>query len=722
MNQPVRHFSLRHGLVALAVLAAFGPAFADEPPESEAQVRVGVGLASGDEADRAIAGQYSGLRDRNIYGLVGFDYAQRDNEGGTLLRISGDSLLSNSRELSVLWKRQGDWRFTANYSELIRRDPYTANTGLIGAGSTTPQVQYLTGGVGSGSTYNFETKRKGLGLGLSKWLFSDYEVTVDVKSENKDGARRFGIGIACPSTVAASCGATTASNTGYALLMLPEPINSNHTQVETRINYAGARLRLSGGYYGSFYRNSNTTLTASVSDPLNNPLGSPLPMAAGLQSILQQAIALSPDNEAHRFDLGGNYTFTPTTRANFKVAYTRALQDQSFSAFSPLPTGVSSLDGKVNTLLGQVGVTARPIPALTLTADTRYEDKNDKTPLAYYGIEGTSTFTNRDLSSTKWRSKLQAAYRFADSYVATVGVDQESIDRDTYTATSAARGISAWRQDTDELSWRAELRRQMGTDFSGSVAYIHSKRDGSIWQRPVSGTGLVDVPDTSVLGSNAIYMSTLADRKRDKLRFFGNWQALEALSLQFSVEAGKDEYTTPTSYALRDTKMRLYSVDANYVLSDEWKLNGYVSQSVQKLNQARPAGYVLAFDNKALNLGFGVTGTISEQLTIGGGLAFVNDRSKYDQTLDVSANANTAAVLAATGGLPDIVYRTGELKLFGTYALSETSSLRVDAIYQRVKYTDWGYTTFVYSDNTTLSLQQQQNAAYLGFIYSYAWR
>ncbi len=46
------------------------------------------------------------------------------------------------------------------------------------------------------------------------------------------------------------------------------------------------------------------------------------------------------------------------------------------------PAGVSSLGGVMDTNLAQFGLTARPMPGLTLLANVRYEDKNDKTPLA----------------------------------------------------------------------------------------------------------------------------------------------------------------------------------------------------------------------------------------------------------------------------------------------------------------------------------------------------
>jgi hypothetical protein len=117
---------------------------------------------------------------------------------------------------------------------------------------------------------------------------------------------------------------------------------------------------------------------------------------------------------------------------------------------------------------------------------------------------------------------------------------------------------------------------------------------------------------------------------------------------------------------------------------------------------------------------------VSEKLRIGGNLSYADDRSVYAQSLDAGAGLSSAQLLAATGGLPDILFRQTELRLFGRYELSVASALRVDAIYQRVKTTDWGFgyggVPFLYSDNTTLNQQQLQNVTYLGLSYSYAWR
>ena len=748
MRTPVRNRCLRPTVIAITLLAAFGPVHAQTPEakpaeakpaeaapaeattkSAQASVTVGGAWASGDAADRAFFGQYNGMRDQSVYGLLDFDYRRSDSADGTSTGLVGTNLGLQTRELLFYWQKQGDWKFTADYGELLRRDPYTVNTGLVGAGSQTPQVVHLGNGPGSGAQYDPSTKRKGLGLGFSKWFGPAVEMVASLKSENKDGSRIFGIGMNCPSTVAFSCGATTLTQTGSAILLLPEPIDSNHTQAELRLNYAGERLRLTGGYYGSFYNNANATMAAGIPGSLNNQLGTLLPLSSGLQGILGNPVALPPDNQSQTLDLAGNYTFTPSTRANFKVAYSQAKQDQGFAGTGlagTAPAGVSSLDGEVNTTLAQVGLISRPIARLTLQAEGRYEDRNDKTPIAAYNAEGSSTWTNRNYSLERLRGKLQASYQFSGAYVGIAGVDYESIERAPFTPTSAVGGVSALRQDTDETTWRIELKRRMTENFSGEIRYSSSDRSGSNWLRPTSGGGVTEVTDPSTFASTAIFAPTLADRRRDQLKVQANWQPSDSLLLVVSAAGGKDDYSMPSQYALRDSKLQLYSIDANYAVSDAWNVNGFASYGTQKLNQARPAGAILAFDNTNTTIGIGTTGRISEQIEVGGSLAYISDSNAYAQTLDPLANPSSGALLAATGGLPDIKFQQTELRLYGKYALAKNQALRLDAIYQQTKYNDWAYeygtVPYTYSDNTTVALDQNQSVVYIGVSYVYSWR
>lgn len=732
MQSPLREF--RHSALACAIAAAFGVAHAQDKPaeeaspiETQATVEAGVGLVSGNPSDRAFWGQYNGMRNQDAYGLLGFGYSRRDGATGTWLEVLGSNLGLQTRELGVLWTRQGDWRLGANYGELRAINPYTVNTGVSGVGTTTPVATYLTGGAGSGHDLQLSTKRKGFGLAGSKWFAGQYQFEANVSSENKSGAQLFGIGSVCPSTASAGCSFTPGVTAGSGVLFYPQPIDYNHTQVEARLTYAGSDLQLSGGYYGSFFSNDNGAMFPGVPPILNNAVGQPLPAGPGVQAYLSHPVALPPDSKFNQVDMSGSYVLNPKLRTNFKFEYGQTTQDYDFTGagLTGAPAGVANLDGEMVTQLAQIRVIATPIAKLSLVGEYRYHNREDKTPVVAYSQVGPTQYSNQRVSREVENAKLEASYRFPYAIQATAGLGYESIDRGSYTTSASYSGISALREETDESSWWLEARRNMTETLSGLIRFTSSSRDGSSWLAPgTSGIGLVPVSDPLALGSNAIYMPTIADRDRDKLRLMLTWLASDALTLQFSVDAGRDDYDAPTGFTLRKTRFNLYSLDVNYALSDAWNLNGYLSSGKQKLNQARPAGYILAFEDKALNAGVGFNGKLGEQWQLGGMLSYVDHTDRYEQTLGADAGPGTVQLLAVTGGLPDVVYRRTELRLFGNYLWGTRSTIRFDAAYQRLTYDDWGWSyggvPFLYSDNSTLLLQRNQNVGYLGlsFIYS----
>ena len=728
-------FRFQRTVLAIAMCAAFFPALAEEPVLiNEGSVSLGVGAVGGTAADRPVFGQYNGLRPgRNATGMLGFDYTLRDDENGKWVQSRGSNLLGDTRELNLVWKNPGEWKLSADYGELVHYDLNTINTGMIGVGSRTPQVVPLPAGPGTGADVDLSTKRTGLGLGFAKWITPAMVFELELKNEKKEGSRLFGMGMNCPSVVAPGCGVTTGINTGWALLMLPEPVNASHSQVEARLNYGFEKLRFNLGYYGSFYRNSNGTLNASVPSSLNNPLGFSLPLSSGLQGILSQPLALAPDSQAHQIDLSGSYDFSTATRGTFKLAFANASQNQDFvgAGLAGAPVGVANLGGEVVTKIAKIGLTSRPIPKLSLLADWRYEDKDDRTPIARYNVEGVGasavTYTNQSLPNRKIHGKLAANWQFSSAYRGTIGADYEDIDRGVFTASSAASGISALRQKTKEVSMYVEMRRRLTEDVSGALNVSSSRRDGSNWLRDNSGTGVTAVADPATgFLPTAIFMPTLADRKRDKVKLYADWQPSNDLAFQVSAEQGRDNFTMPSTYGVRGTDMGQFSLDWSYALDETWALNGYVARSLQTLNQARPAGYVMSYQNVGLTGNIGVTGKLFGSVQVGASLASMSDRSVFDQTLDTFAGADSAALLAATGGLPEIMLRQTTLKMFGKYAMDKRTSVRVDLVHQQSATNDWiwGYNgvPFSYSDGTTLSQKPTQSVGYLGVTYIYVWQ
>lgn len=714
MKTAKRQFCFSQKLMALSVLAIFGAAHAEEDEVAqlvhpESSVSAGLGAASGDSKDRAIFGQYNGMRKDSGNLLLDIDVVKRDDAQGLWTTFQGNHLGLDNRDLHFSQNKQGDWKYSVEYSELVRRDPRTVNTGLLNAGTTTPTVVSLAT-PGTGADLNLDTKRKGLSLGAEKWLTPNLMFEGSVKNEDRNGARLSGTGIAC---MPAGFSSIPCSSLTAAMLMLPEPINSTTKQFEAKLNYSGEKFIVSGGYYGSFFSNANGSLNPTVSGNLVNPDGTTLytNVAPGntLAGYLQQPVALPPDNQAQQLYVSGNYAVTPTTRTTFKYAYTHATQND-FGSMGGAPAGVSKFGGVLDSNLAQIGLTARPMAKLSMLGNLRYENKADKTPLALYD----GAYTNDLNSSKKLTGKLEASYKLPDNLRATLGVDYASVHRDSPVSTAAVLNsnatifpLSGLREDTKELGYRAELRRSLSETLNAAVSYVQSKRDGGSW---------LNIGPYSAVGT---YPMTMMDRKRDKVKVSADWMPIDKLSLQFMLEDGKDTYTGPTDKGLRDTGMRSYGVDAALSVSENWKLTGYVNRGDQTLHVDHNIGYLAELEDVNTSIGVGVAGKPTSKLEMGGDLSYLNDNNRYQQSM-----ATGAAI--AGGGLPDVTYRMTSLKLFGKYALEKNADIRVDMVHQSAKINEWtwGYngTPFTYSDNTTVSMQQNQSVTFLGASYVYKFR
>ena len=729
-------------LIALALFAAFTSARAQDDlaniTQPSSSVSVGVSAASGDEGDRSIFGEFNGLRKNDNNLLLDIDYAKRDEKTGTWTILRGRDLGLDTPELGFTINRQGDWKFSADYEEIVKHSIRTINTGLLGAGTTTPTVSVLAT-PGTGQDVNLELKRHRLGLNFDKWINPSLQIQVSFKNEDKDGARLWAKGFTCGNIYGGGTwngyGCTTLGGNQYAFLMLPEPVDSRTDQLEAKLNYSSGPLFLSAGYYGSFYTDNNGTVTpGGTVGPNYYPLYSattPTAIDSGLAAVLGQPMALWPDNQAHQLYVDGTYAFTQKVRSTFNLSYTRATQDESFASMglTGAPVGVSSLGAVVDTTRAQFGLTAQPMRKLSVVANLRYEDRADKTPVEYYNYEppGTSPWTNSPISHHRLTGKLEGTYQVATNMRGTLGVDYESINRDLPVVTDELGGVTAVREKTQETSLRAGLRRAFSESFAGSINLVHSSRTGGDWYLASTKTTVSDAQLAATTTTGGALPVYLLDRKRDKARVTAEWTPSDRLSLQFVLEDGRDRFDAPIYTGVESADAKLYSLDASYAVSDNWKLTGYLSRSDQtmQVNQPNTGDYRMALRDLNDTLGIGLTGKASSRLDLGANLACIYDRNIYDQSMGPTASSGQA-FLAASGGLPDVTFRETRLNLYGKYALDKRSSVRVDLVHQRDALNEWtwGYAgvPFNYADNSTVTLNPNQRVSLIMARYIYSFR
>jgi MtrB/PioB family decaheme-associated outer membrane protein len=666
--------------ITAATLAAFGSAWAADDDAAAglapgSSISIGAGLST-NEAPRF--GQYTGINEDKVYGLLDLDLVKRDDATGTWLKFTGRSLGLDSRELRFEHNRQGNWGYFVEFSQIPRFDPYTVNTRLSGIGESTQTVN----GLAAAQPFKLELNRDRTTVGFDKNLARGFDVQVRFRNEEKEGSRLFGQG------------------TFGTWNFLTDPINYTTRQLEATASYTMERLQLSGGYYGTDFTNKNPAL---------NVVGG----IAGFSPI-----ALPPGNQSHKLFLDGGYSFTPTTRGTFKVAYTNQTQTEAFVA--PSIVGRTDLGGEVNTTLLQMAVTSRPMPKLSLLASLRYEDRDDKTPVLPYlttGVSGSSTLdgSNEPRSIEATTGKAEASYSLPMGFRVTGGLDYDLRKRNTY----RVRAVSH-RDETEEVSYRAELRRSMSETVTGALSYIYSDRGGSDF--------LTTVANNNTLGSNLVHPLHLADRERNRVRLMVNWQAAEPLSIQFFTDYAEDKYSG-RALGPRKGEAQTYSVDASYVFSDKWQASAWVSRNDTKADQSTcvsagatgvcpgTAGNPLwdaSLHNLGEAIGAGLRGKPYAWLEAGADVTYSRDKSEYR----LSAVTPGASVASP----PDAHFDLTRINLFVKYAIQKNSGVRVNYIFDRWSTDDWTWRNWTYSDGTRVLEDPTQKVHFVGVSYYYRWQ
>ena len=714
------HRSFRLAVLPATLMAAFGCALAEEPDVDEltkpdSSVSVGVGSWS---ADRRQQGIYDGMREGKAYGLLDADIVKRDEETGTWLKLKATDLGLDTRELRGDYIRQGDFGGFLEYNRTTRENPLTYNTRLQGIGSDN-----LTLGTGLGSfprrDVELGTTREMTRLGGFKTLVPGLELKIDFKNEEKTGTRQTGW--------------------GSAALFSVEPVDSTTRQLEAILQYTGTKLQLSGGYYGSWYDNHETM----VLQRFNGVSGG---TSASLNSVTPLSLPLG--NQAHQAFFEGGYAFTPTTRGTFKLAYTRATQDETLPSYglgganAPFINAPSSLNGRVDTTLVQLGLSSRPLPKLSITGSLRYYDVDDKTPLRGFvgsNATGVATVFNTPQSYTTTSGKLEATYRLPQNFSLTGGVEYSDQDRSRPTVGTV---YVPFRSRVQESTYKVQVKRSLADSLNGSLAYLRSDRDGSAYSEAESAV------------ENQINPMHIADRQRDKWRAAFDWEPAESLSLQFRVDVADDRYPRDgRQYGLRDGSARIYAIDGTYVISDDWKVSAWYSYDVTR---ARTVGYRASGTGAATadketrikdvgdSFGFSVRGNLSARMEVGAGFDWFRNTSSYPQSF-VLSGAGNAYPTGATGPVPDVSNRLLRLRLDGKYAIDKTSEVRLDLIHERWRTNDWSWnladgSPFSYysgnvtctgcspsatvnvQDGTTVRYDQRQTDTFVGIRYIYRLR
>lgn len=702
-----RRFAYKALAASIAIIGINAPVVANEMDEDvrrlivpESEIEFG---AAHQSSDSFKFGDYTGMDQSGVHAVANVHVLRRGRDDARYFEIDGRDLGLDSRSLRIEAGEQGKFGLRLEYDQLPKLFSDSFETPFVNPGSTS--LALPAGWVRGASTtamtelessmrpYDVESMRKSLGLSLTKLLPAGWDVSVNLKREKKEGDR----------FVAAILG---NSGGNPRAVIVPEPVDYTTDKIEVLAHYTTPKLQLKFGYNASLFKNDNKSL--SWQNPFSGtPWGGPADAFAVGQ------VGLPPDNQFHQISASGGYTISKDTRISGALSFGRMTQDERFLPYSvnpaltvhtPLPR--NSLDGRIDTTHASLRLTSRLTPKLHLTANYRFDDRDNKTPQDQYiyiggdsqnqlGVATNRARTNLPGSSTRHHASFDADYRLASRSKLKLGYEYdrvkktfEPIDHEREHTVKAAIDHHFADAVSAGVSYQRAERRNSGYDGAAPVLASYSSEYLSTLDPALRWD---DLP-----GLRKFF---LANRDREKVRAFANVSATERLDLQFAVEHNMDRYPD-SQFGLQKAGGWTAHVDANLQATDA--VSGYLFASVEKYGTDQDSRSFGGGVNKATqsadpNRDWSMSAT-DRTYTFGIGLR-VKPGGRYEWGGDISHSYSKgkigfdygSALPAATAPMPDLVTRLSRAELFGRYWVQTDLSINLKYIYERFHSKDWAY-------------------------------
>jgi MtrB/PioB family decaheme-associated outer membrane protein len=527
------------------------PAAATPAPEGDNWIMLG---GQYDSNRSFYLGRFSGAVDPGFYGLGSFHYGQRDawDSGGTnYFELNGRDLGLTSRSFDAKVGQQGTWGLNFSYDGI----PYNATNGFqsvwTGNGSLVPGVaagsiplvypaKPFVSGVGtvnslwlpsqvpslagSLAVFNLGTQRDVFTSG-GKYEWNDWTITAGWRHEHKTGYQSNSLeigGTVALTTVGTGGSKNVAPTTGVtsALGYFAQPLDYDTDRFDITAAYGNPVYQAQIGYTFSHFTDNIASFNAI------NPFGlNPTSTFGTAASNLSAPYALPPSNSAHQVKLMLGYNITPTTRLNANFAYGVEMQNEPFNTASGDPVTTlseprASFNGLVQTMYGNIAMTAQPLPKLDVRVSYTINDFHNQSPSNSYQVDtrsNTSTSGNGDCAIMgglctnlpfgydHQTFTAEAGYRILPQTKVTLNETFETMYR-SYADTSFVT--------TNTVT--AKIRSQIFDDVFGALSYSHQDRDAHNYTNGntfslLSGTGVG--PDIT-----GFLMYFEASRKHDEVK------------------------------------------------------------------------------------------------------------------------------------------------------------------------------------------------------------
>jgi MtrB/PioB family decaheme-associated outer membrane protein len=652
------------GLLLFAALTMQLPAHAAEPAvdtskwrckycEFEEGVSGELEFGAGHVSDDSFKfGEYTGLHNKGGFFVGNADIRYR-GEDAAYMDLSVTDAGLESRSLDIEGGKQGKYKLFLQYNEIPHYISDSAKTPFRGTGGNSLKLPAgwvtapTTGGMTELDTslrdVDLETERKRIGVGMSFIQGSHWEYEVKYRHETKDGERG------------------RAGTFLFNSAQLVAPVDYETDQVDVTASYTRKKWQAKIAYYGSLFRNNKESLK------WQNPY---TPTVAGADT---GQLALAPDNQFHQIVASGGYQLADRTRVIGDVAIGRMKQNKKFfpATKNPnlaVPLPLNKADTQVDTVTANFRVISSLTDKLRLNATYTYNDRDNDSPRSTFFWVTTDSLaatprTNKPYSFTKNTFKVNTDYRFAKRMKAGVGYDYNTHKR-THQEVNKTKEHTLWG--------KLNVRARDNVDLRMKVA--HADRDGSDYDV---------VSEIEPPQNPRLRLFNMADRTRKTAEIHASITPLERISLGLGADYSKDDYDDST-LGLTESKEISINADASVVITEDISLHGFISHQKIKSEQAGSQTFSTPDwtgenKDKINTAGIGVTyQVIKDKLNIGA-----------DYTVSKSDGDVTVKSGAPDSEFPDLSTTLKSLKLYATYQLQESLSLRATYWYEDYDSDNW---------------------------------
>lgn len=747
---------MKNNILALAVQGALIAMFtlpmlaqAEEAAADEAAVlthptnSVELGVA-GVSDNSAKFGEYTGLDKSKVYGIAninlggGNGYEQGDDT--TRWQIKGVDLGTTSREIGANISNQGQWSLNIGYDELRHEitDSYqTPQQGSMGGNTFTLPTGFGTINQGKNDlvdaqlprtldatqlsyfhTEKVGTTRKNTFFGAGYTIAPQWSVQFDYNRLDQSGAKL--IGSSSQGGVATTGGKWKAE----AMNILMNPTNYTTDTINLAVNWTGEKGHLTGGYYGSLFRDGYNSLnwdnafvtgaTWSGGPPTTLSATHATPTCASGGSCAYQANSMgtAPDNQFHQLNLTGGYEFTPTTKLAGGLSYGRNTQNDTYAptaGYSMMSSGglpQSSLDGLVTTTHADFKLTNQTIKNLTLSAGVKYNERDNRSTSAIYKYihlgDGPYIAVNTPYSSKKRQYEVAADYRLTSSQNVRVAYEKENIDRwCNHLSSTGAQCIASPSSGEDKFSLSYRIKALENLNFN--AAYSYANRDAAFdhnFRSPIKSADIAQTLGINAADYKGFEAFPYASRRQDALKAGVNWLPTDKLDLSLSGRYAHDAYDA--TLGLQTGRSVGANLDATFNFNENNSVSAYASwqQSENDMNNGNNGSITVAPTNiwstqlhnnsNAVGLNTKNAGLLGGKAEILGDLSYSLDKSFYATQVPYSSACSGVTVLTC-GATPDIRTQIITLKLTGNYQVDKHGKVGLAYIYQHLMSNDYVY-------------------------------